>query len=154
MYRIFFLLVAVSMALVACDRNRIFEKNTEIPDMMWDKNNILKFDVDITDTVTPDNIYINVRNASQYQFSNLFLFFTTRIPDGKVARDTVELTLADEKGWLGEGAGDIWDNRILFKKNFRFPQAGQYTFELEQAMRVNPLPLIMDAGIRIEKAKQ
>ena len=121
--------------------------------MAWDKNNILKFDVDITDTVSPDNIYINVRNASQYQFNNLFLFLTTHVPNGNVAaRTLVELTLADEKGWLGDGAGDIWDNRILFKKNFRFPHSGKYIFELEQAMRLNPLPLIMDAGIRIEKA--
>ncbi len=153
MYKISFTLLALALALSACDKNRIFDKNTEIPDMAWDKNNILKFDVDITDTVSPDNIYINVRNASQYQFSNLFLFFMTQLPDGRASRDTVELTLADEKGWLGDGAGDIWDNRILFKKNFRFPMSGKYTFELEQAMRLNPLPLIIDAGIRIEKAK-
>ena len=142
MYRIVFILLALSLVLTSCDKNRIFEKNTEIPDMSWDKNNILKFDVEINDTLSPDNIYINVRNASQYQFSNLFLFLKTRIPDGKASRDTVELTLANEKGWLGDGAGDIWDNRILFKKNFHFPQAGTYTFELEQGMRINPLPLL------------
>ncbi len=139
--------------LIACDKNRIFEKNTKIPDMSWDKSNVLKFEVPIEDTITPSNIYINIRNASQYQFSNLFLYFTTRLPDGSASRDTVEVTLADEKGWLGDGSGDIWDNRFLFKKNFRFPHPGTYTFELEQGMRPNPLPLIMDAGIRIEKAQ-
>lgn len=153
MHKILLILFALAVLLTACDKKRVFEKNAEIPEMMWDKSNVLKFEVPIEDTVSANNIYINVRNASKYQFSNLFLFFTTRIPDGKAERDTVELTLADEKGWLGEGAGDIWDNRILFKKNFRFPQAGIYTFELEQGMRQNPLPLIMDAGIRIEKAE-
>src|SRR5947207_1785656 len=120
MYKVIVLFAILLVALTSCDKKRIYEKNTEIQDMSWDKNNILKFDVDITDTVTPSNIYINVRNASQYPFSNLFLFLDTKIPDGRVARDTVEVTLADEKGWLGDGAGDIWDNRILFKKNFRF----------------------------------
>ena len=61
--------------------------------------------------------------------------------------------LADERGqWLGDGMGDIWDNRILFKKDFKFPQTGKYRFELEQAMRINPLPGIMDVGMRIERA--
>lgn len=70
-------------------------------------------------------------------------------------RDTVELTLADPSGkWLGSGMGDIWDNRVLFKQQFRFPEKGTYIFTLEQAMRIDPLPQIMDVGIRIEKALQ
>jgi gliding motility-associated lipoprotein GldH len=65
----------------------------------------------------------------------------------------VELVLADERGqWMGDGMGDIWDNRIVFKKDFVFPQPGKYRFELEQAMRINPLPGIMDVGMRIERA--
>ena len=67
-------------------------------------------------------------------------------------RDTVEITLAAPDGkWLGEGLGDIYDNRYLFRKAFKFPKTGEYRIELIQAMRVNPLPGIMDAGIRIEK---
>jgi gliding motility-associated lipoprotein GldH len=49
--------------------------------------------------------------------------------------------------------GDIWDNRILFKRNFLFPESGTWHFELQQAMRVSPLPQIMDVGMRIEKSK-
>jgi len=68
--------------------------------------------------------------------------------------------LADEKGnWLGSGAGDLWDNSILFKKNTKFPLKGKYTFTFEQAMRygdqaaIDPLPFILDVGITIEKSK-
>jgi len=92
--------------------------------------------------------------AGGYKLSNLFVFFTTRAPSGKMERDTVELTLADESGkWLGDGMGDIWDNRILFKNRFRFPEKGIYAFRLEQAMRYDILPQIMDVGIRIERAE-
>lgn len=116
--------------------------------------NIVKLDVEITDTVSLHNIYFNIRNAGGYQFSNLYLFLTTITPKGEEARDTVELTLADDRGkWLGDGSGDIWDNRILFKRKFRFPESGLYHFGLQQAMRVNPLPQIMDAGMRIEKVE-
>ena len=99
-------------------------------------------------------MYLNIRNAGFYGFSNLFLFVNTIIPGGETLRDTVEITLAAPDGkWLGEGLGDIYDNRYLFRKDFKFPKTGEYRIELIQAMRVNPLPGIMDAGIRIEKSE-
>jgi gliding motility-associated lipoprotein GldH len=151
--RVFFFLSVIA-ALTSCDRNVVFEKNVQLPENRWEMNNIIRLDAEIKDTVSLHNIYINVRNAGGYQFSNLYLFLTTHTPNDEESRDTVELTLADDRGkWLGDGSGDIWDNRILFKKHFRFPEAGMYHFELQQAMRVNPLPQIMDAGLRIEKAE-
>ena len=150
----FFTLIFVVLLLTSCGKPRVFEKNIKIPNYEWDAKNILRFEVPITDTVSDYNMFFNVRQASGYSFSNLYLFFTVHSPAGTAERDTVEIKLADETGkWLGEGLGDIWDNKILFKKNSRFPAAGTYVFDMEQAMRVNPLSYIMDAGIRIEKAE-
>lgn len=140
--------------LVSCDKNRVFEQNKSISQYSWDYNVPLTFTVDITDTVSTNNMYINIRNDGTYRFSNLFLFVNTVLPQGQHLRDTVEITLASPDGqWLGKGLGDIYANRYLFRENFRFPQKGTYRFELIQAMRVNPLLGIMDAGIRIEKEK-
>jgi gliding motility-associated lipoprotein GldH len=150
-------ILAASLAVMmftACDPRRVFEKNLELPGYTWEKGKTLKFTVEIQDTLTSHNIYINLRNGSNYPFSNLFLFVTTHAPKGGMIKDTVELTLADTKGkWLGKGLGDIWDNQILYKRNVRFPFKGTYTFELEQAMRNAKLSSVMDAGIRIEKVK-
>ena len=149
----FVIISGIVLLFSACDKSRVYEENVKIPGFEWNADNVLTFEVPITDTVSAYNMYFNIRNASGYAFSNLFLFFTVRSPDGKRERDTVELKLADESGkWLGHGLGDIWDNRILFKENFRFPVTGTYYFEMEQGMRVDPLVYIMDAGIRIEKA--
>jgi gliding motility-associated lipoprotein GldH len=112
------------------------------------------YGVDITDTINPCNVYINVRNASDYPFSNLFLFLETRYPNGAFSKDTLECVLADGSGkWLGSGSGDIWDNQILFKKNVVFKQKGKYYFNLEQAMRLQNLPQILDIGLRVERAQ-
>jgi gliding motility-associated lipoprotein GldH len=136
----------------SCDSKRIYEKNTEIPGNTWDAAQKVKFEVNITDTVSGNNVMINIRHAGLYPYSNLFMFINTTFPNGKTTRDTVECLLADDKGkWLGEGLGDIWDARILFKRNVRFSQSGNYTFEFEQAMRVEQLPGVMDVGLRIEK---
>ena len=151
--RLFFFVTIITL-LSACDKNVVFEKNVKIPESQWDINNPIRLDAEIKDTLTPFNMYVNLRNGSRYQYSNLFLFFTTTTPGGIIAHDTIEVTLADDRGkWLGNGIGDIKDNRILFKRNFHFPRTGIYKFELQQAMRVNPLLQIADVGIRIEKAQ-
>lgn len=154
-FSLILLATLVSVGLSSCDNSVLLDEHVKLDDNRWELNNVVKLAAEITDTVHPHNIYINVRNAGGYGFSNLFVFLNTYTPDGRMARDTVELMLADERGeWLGDGMGDIWDNRILFKKNFIFPQAGTYRFELEQAMRMNPLPGIMDIGICIEASEK
>ena len=138
----------------SCDPGRVFEENQEIEKSLWNAKQPLVFLANITDTVSGHNVYLNIRNAGVYPFSNIFLFLNTTLPDGRLDRDTVEILLASPDGkWLGKGLGDIWDNQVLFKSNVRFPKAGEYRFEMIQAMRLDPLPGIMDAGIRIEKSK-
>jgi gliding motility-associated lipoprotein GldH len=140
--------------LGACNDNRIFDDNQSIPESGWDSSNVISFDVEIKDPATPANFYVNVRNADGYPYSNLFLFLKTKFPDGKQSNDTLECVLADENGkWIGKGVGDIYDNRIPFKSNVRFPMAGVYRFEISHGMRSNNIPLIMDVGLRIEKAE-
>jgi len=148
------LLVLCVLFFSSCDNNRIFEQNQEIPESGWDKKNVVKFDVDIKDPATAAHFYVNVRNAEGYPYGNIFLFIKTVFPNGKFSNDTLECVLADEKGkWLGTGVGDLYDNQIPFKRNVRFPQAGIYRFEIQQGMRPESVPLILDVGLRIEKAE-
>ena len=116
-------------------------------------NKPLVFDVPVRDTVNKYNIFITVRNTSNYSFNNLYLFIDINSPMKITERDTMECILADADGkWLGNGLGDLWDNKILFKRNVKFQKTGIYEFILNQAMRVDSLPMITDAGLSIEKS--
>ncbi len=138
----------------SCDQNRIYEKNVRIPDASWDLNNILEFETEINDLSLLYNFYINIRNTTDYKYSNIYFFINTTFPSGEVAHDTLECLLADYKGkWLGKGFGKIKESHILFKSSFRFPQTGLYKFEVEEAMREDTLKGITDIGIRIVKAE-
>ena len=149
------LAIAAAIFLSSCDSARVFENNVDIPDYSWDVKNKLSFDVNIDDTVSLHNLYVNVRHASHYQYANLYMFITIKFPNGKLAKDTLECVFADgQGGWKGEGMGDIWDNQILWKPNVKFPLTGKYTFEYEQAMRTEHVEFIMDVGLRVEKAKK
>lgn len=148
------LFIALGLIISSCDPNQVFERNVELSDLSWHKDSIIKFQIDIQDTINPHNIYINVRNSSRYKLQNLFLFVNTSSPNGSTLRDTFECYLADERGkWKGSGWGDIYDNQFVYKKNIRFPVSGVYTFEYVQAMRIDKLENISDIGLRIEKVE-
>ncbi|KPK87261.1 MAG: hypothetical protein AMS27_02880 [Bacteroides sp. SM23_62_1] len=147
-------IILFTIVFHSCDPDRVYEKNIRIPDGIWERNNPIRFEVIIQDTISPHNLYINIRNTGLYPVSNLYLFITTTAPSGHSVKDTVEIILADERGkWLGKGLGDIWDLQKLYKQNVRFAQKGMYVFEYEQAMRIEKLPFILDAGLRIEKSR-
>jgi len=155
--RNFFIVVSVcffSSLFVSCNKNVVFSEYTKIPEEGWKTDNKLSYTVDIQDNKLYHNVFLTVRHADSYPFSNLFVFLTTTYPDGKTSVDTLECILANAKGeWKGDGAGDLWDNKIPLKQNLIFPQTGKYTFTFEQGMRQNPLPLILDFGMVVEKVE-
>ena len=141
----------VVLTLVGCNKS-LFQESRPIPNKIWEVGNTISFEVEVTDTVTGYDFYIDLRNEASYQYANIFMFVETKFPSGKSATDTVECFLADQSGrWLGSGLGDVLDNHILFKQNIRFPNEGTYTFGFQQGMRNEALPSILDLGITIEK---
>jgi len=143
----FFLLIFSS-----CGSGILIDRNKKIENSVWKSDDIVKFSVNVPDTVQLYNFYIDIRNSSDYKYSNIFLFLKTLYPNGMYSVDTIECMLADNTGkWLGKEHGKIIDNRVLFRQGIRFKLSGNYSFEFEQAMREPELEGIEDFGIRIDK---
>lgn len=149
---LFAILPVFFLILTSCNTRALYDNNKNLPENVWKSDQIIRFDVELEDTVNICKFYLNVRHSTDYRYANLFLFINTTFPDGKEARDTVECILADPSGkWLGKGISDIRDNQVLLRRGIRFPQQGTYIFEFEQAMRENELEGVMDIGMRIVK---
>ena len=146
----------LSVFLCSCGKGKIFTEYKKIDeDKGWSRKDKIIFEPEIKDTVNVYNVFVNVRHSSVYAYRNLYIFLTTEYPDGRKEIDTLNCRLADDQNkWLGDGAGDLWDNSILLEPNVRFPKAGKYKFTYEQGMRVDPLPMILDVGLTIEKAEE
>jgi gliding motility-associated lipoprotein GldH len=130
----------------------LFDNTKRIPGSVWNQYDMVSFKVPVQDTVNSYRFLLNIRHSTDYRYSNLYLFINSIFPDGSRARDTVECILARPDGkWLGKGITGIKDNQLLLRTNLKFPQAGTYTFELEQGMREEALKGINDIGFRIEK---
>jgi len=137
-----------------CDSSLVYEKNMAIGTEGWQIENPAEFELEVTDTILPHNFYINVRNSTDYKYSNIYLFLDTYFPGNNQTQDTIEIILADIKGeWYGKGMGKIKENQIMLQKNFVFPLSGKYKFTIEQGMREETLLGIEDVGIRIERSQ-
>lgn len=145
------IMLTTILLLSACDSNRVYDNSTAIAEIGWEQHDIKRYDVQINQTDSRYNMYINIRNNTDYQYSNIYLFVNTIFPDGGTIRDTVECLVADIDGrWLGRGNRKLRDNQYMIRSGFRFPDTGTYHFELQQAMREQTLQGITDVGIRIE----
>ena len=145
-------IIALLLIVVACHPKSEFEAYHSLKDSGWHKDSVQVFAVGFNNTRQSHNLYINIRNKGQYEFSNIWLFINIQSPDGENLTDTVEFKLADTVGrWTGSGIGDLFDNQFLYKENVFFPVPGVYKFSIQQGMRAKRLKGIRDIGIRIEK---
>ncbi len=147
-------IIGLLFSMASCDNNSIYDHN-ELVAKPWSADQKAVFNFEIDDTLSAFNYYINIRNTTDYNYSNLYLFIRTDFPDGRYSVDTAEIFLADINGnWLGDGFGEIKDNQRLFRKHGRFPMKGMYKITFEQAMREENLEGIEAVGIRIEKIEK
>ena len=134
------------------NKNVIFDESVVINNASWNNQEFPYFDVNVEDTLSTYDFYLNIRHLENYRYSNFYMFLHTTFPDGNQTHDTIELILAYPDGrWIGKGTSSMRDNKILLNDNLCFPLKGNYHFEIEQAMREPVLEGITDVGICFEK---
>ena len=139
----------MALLLSSCVRRTIVDMNEDVGDG-WTKDHKIVFDFDINDTITPVDFYVNIRNTTDYAYSNIFFFIKTIYPNRRYSIDTVEFFLANARGeWLGSGLGKMRSTSTLLKREMRFPFSGHYRMEFEMAMRDSVLNGIDAIGIRV-----
>ena len=133
-------LLMITMLFFSCDEKQFFSEYKEL-----------------------DGSWKNVRNNTDYPFSNMYLIVTMKEPGQKptIKVDTLEYLMANPDGTLlGEGFSDVKESKLWYLENFKFKRAGKYNVEVVQAVRetgkvdgVSELKGITELGLRIEKIK-
>ncbi len=140
----------VFLVLIICTGCRddfFYSKTYEVEDYKWNVNEPMEFTFDIKDTSQVYMWFIDIRHTADFEFSNFYVFPKRIAPNGKTYADTLNIPLADPSGvWYGKGLGDLLDNRILWKKDVKFPQEGKYLFRIEQGSREPELEGIVNVG--------
>jgi gliding motility-associated lipoprotein GldH len=150
--RISAVLITVSLLATACNNNVFHNESVHLKNDEWKSADTLFYSFDTKDTLSAYDFYFEVRNTTDYDMQNLYLFITAYYPGNTYSRDTAECILAAPDGkWYGKGMGKHKDNRFLFRKGVRFLKAGNYVIAVNQAMRKKTLKGISDVGILIKK---
>ena len=149
----------IAFSTQSCTNNIIFDDYKSISKSKWHKDSIIRFNINSIDTLSKNNIYVNIRNNKTYEFSNLFLIVGIHFPDNYQIVDTLEYEMTDADGrFLGDGISDILENKLEYKTNVSFPVKGNYQIQVQHAMRKSQnvegliyLIGIEDIGVAIEK---
>ena len=150
--KISFILLIVTVLSSCVNKNVIFDESVVISNAAWNNQDFPYFDVNVEDTTSAYNFYLNIRHLENYKYSNFYMFLHTTFPNGNQTHDTIELVLAYPDGrWVGDGSGSMRNNKILLNNNLYFPLKGNYHFEIEQAMREPVLEGVTDVGVCFEK---
>lgn len=157
----FIAILILSILCSSCtNKNIVFDEYKSISNSKWHKDSIISFVFNPIDTLTKNEIYINLRNNKNYEFNNLFIIASVEFPNKTQVIDTLEYEMTDDKGYfLGTGFTDAKENKLEYKTNIQFPLKGDYLFSIQHAMRKNGkengmihLEGVTDIGIQINKS--
>ncbi len=143
--------ISVVFLFVSCDSNVIYEENQSFEKNVWSYDDIKTFNFEIEEEGTPAKIFLNLRTTTDYPYSNIFFYLHREEPNGLSDIDTFEFFLAEPNGkWIGNNTGTVVENKIYYAGGV-FSSKGKYTYKLEQAMREDNLPEVIDIGVRVER---
>jgi gliding motility-associated lipoprotein GldH len=152
------LLLTLAVFVTGCMESPAYQGSEPVPGTKWSSSFKPGFRFDIDDTASVYNLYFIIHHSADYPFSNIWLQFSIKGPGDSVAKvNRIEIPLALETGqWYGRKVGEIWEHRMPIANEkgvyINFPKRGRYTVTFEQVMRTDPLPEIMNVGLRVEKA--
>ncbi|MDT7831152.1 gliding motility lipoprotein GldH [Flavobacteriaceae bacterium S356] len=153
-------LILILVGFISCNSdNTIFDTYKTLDNGIWKADDPIEFSFLITDTISRNNVFINLRNNNAYSYSNLYVIANLNFPDGRKIVDTLQYRMTDNEGnFLGSGFSEIKENKLFYKEQKTFPMSGEYSVSIWQAMRKNgeidqikELKGISDIGLKIEK---
>lgn len=152
---LFILFVIATLFLGSCTGPSVVtEQVIDLPSGGWKSDSSIAFDFVIEDKSKKYDFLYILRTEQRYPFCNLFLRYTLTDSLGSIIETRLdEMMVSDPKtGELkGSGFGDVREHLFLFLQNKSLPYAGGYTLELKQYMRVDSLPYLISAGIKVQE---
>lgn len=142
--------VFILLGLVSCGEQPLIDESRAIDGRRWFREQEPIFTVKVDSPTTAYDLFLNIRNSVNFQFSDLFLEVEQRNPDSSKVNYVVKIKMTNGEGlWIGKGSGNLYSQQVRFLSDYHFPDSGMYTFKVKQNMRANPVEGIHDVGIRV-----
>ena len=155
MRKILFILTSlVCILLTSCNRKEVYSAFHTLPSFGWEQDSILEYTLNAPDTINDYELLIILRHTERYPYQNFWMFVGEKHGNLHMHTDTIECTVADNHGrWLARGLHHH-ELPLLYKSHYRFPVEGEYTITIQQGMRTDCLPGIVDVGLIIQQKNE
>ena len=149
---LFFPVLICFLFFCGCNRGNIaFLEYHHISGQHWNDNQTLNFSPIINDATSPYNLWIELRHNNDYPYQNIWFFVSILKKDSVLKTDTLQYMLADDFGkWQGRGNNAFYQQSLIYKNLYQFPDTGKFDIRVQHAMRDSRLKGVEDVGIRIE----
>lgn len=155
------LFAAIVVLLNSCGNSPYYQKQDAIPGAKWASSFQPTFKINIPDSAFHYATYLLLRHDEAYKFSNLWVRIKVKGPGDTAFSEGIRINkqLADQAGnWQSNAmaVGGIWEHKLPIsnKELSLFNKPGTYEVKIEQVMRVDPLPSVVNVGLRVERHAQ
>lgn len=148
-------LLILPFLFTACGPNYIFDQEFKISEEGWTYADTLNFAVEITDTTSIYNLYLDINHSTEYARQNIYMMIHTQFPSGQRIKERLSVDLANRAGqWYGKCDSESCDLRLNIQEGAFFNALGPHKITIEQYMRIDPLLGVNSIALRIEDTGQ
>ncbi|MGC4232186.1 MAG: gliding motility lipoprotein GldH [Niabella sp.] len=149
--RYFLLFILIGCTVASCKQVNVYEKQVDLPEHTWKKNQNAVIRFRITDT-TEHQLYFVVRHTRQFPYNKLLVRLLIQDSTKKtISSMRIIAPLTDSAGnWNGQPMDDIYYSRIKITPPVML-SPGEYRFVLQQAMKEASLNHILNVGIALNQ---
>jgi gliding motility-associated lipoprotein GldH len=150
-----FILAITAFLFAGCNGDVLVDEYHTLPVSGWEYKDVITDSFEVLEPGHYHQLSANLRINGDYTYANFHVKMNITFPDSSSKEYNVPLQLAEKSGkWLGSGLGDVITFRIpVFHRKF-LTQKGKYTVSISQDMRLESVPNIVSAGLRVEQQEE
>lgn len=143
------------LGMSACrpSENIVYEEFTDVDAAGWNWDAGKSFSFEVIDETHAYNLLSGLRITSEYAYSNIWMLYSLKGPNGYFRKDQFQLVLSDNIGrWKGKGVSNLISYQEAFLNQLQLKK-GKYTLTIFQNMRDENLESVNNLGLQVVRGQ-
>ena len=150
----FFLLFLTSITFISCSRGPVYEHYVKMQNTTWDRFDIKKFEIPVTEAAQSYDITAVVRCTESFQYDNLPFYAIITTPSGEERMREINVPVRENGKLITDPKTSKSESRIVLWRKISMTDAGNCTITLENMIPKIQTEGIDEIGIVVEKSKK
>ena len=150
----FYIVVALFLFLISCDKNQVYFKEIKIENSSWAYQDSIVFSWEMKDTTSAFDLLLHMHHNADMKYQNVYLNVKTKNPDQSEISNLLSLELFQPNGMSnGDCSRNQCEALIPLQENISFPHMGNYSLTLFQNSRDSLITGIQSIALELRRKK-